>query len=88
MILRDHGQMEPEQLARELLCQSDVLRRHAAQIATLEARVALAECRYNLSSDQIHAAIDAGTLEETPDVCNWIIDHDLLERSRSNAGRG
>ncbi len=88
MILRDHGQMEPEQLAQELLRQSDVLRRHSVHIATLEARVAASERHYNLPSDQIHAAIDAGTLEETAEVCNWIIDHDLLERSRLNAGRG
>jgi hypothetical protein len=88
MILRDHGQMEPAQLAEELLRQSDVLRRHSAHIATLEARVAEAESRYNISSDQIHAAIDDGTLEETAEVCNWIIDYDLLKRSRLNAGRG
>lgn len=87
MILRDNGPMEPEQLAQELLRQSDVLRRYSVHIATLEARVAAAERHYKLSSDQIHAAIDAGTLEETPDVCNWIIDHDLLKRSRLNAGK-
>ncbi len=88
MILRDHGPMETEHLAQELLRQSDVLRQYSAHIARLEARVAAAERRYNLSSDQIHAAIDAGTLEETLDVCNWILDYDLLERSRLNADRG
>ena len=87
MILRNHGQMTPEQLAEELLRQSHVPGRHSAYLATLEVRVAMAERRYNLASDQIHAAIDAGKLEETLEVCNWIIDYDLLERSRSNAGR-
>ncbi len=87
MILQDHGHLEPEQLARELLRQSEVLKQHSARIAALEARVALAEHRYHLVSHQIHDAIDAGTLEETPDVCNWILDYDLLERARSNAGR-
>lgn len=38
------------------------------------------ERTYNLPSDQIHEAIDAGSLVETADVARWIIMYNLLQR--------
>jgi hypothetical protein len=38
------------------------------------------ERAYNLSSDQIHRAIDAGDLVETMDVSHWILLYNLLQR--------
>jgi uncharacterized membrane protein len=56
----------------------------AAQARTLElirARVRQFERRYNVASDDLHGAIDAGKLEETADVCQWILDYNLLLRA-------
>ena len=35
---------------------------------------------YNMPSERIHEAIDAGDLVETSDVSRWIIMHNLLRR--------
>lgn len=47
----------------------------------LSARVRQCEVRYDLPSSEIHRAIDAGELEETYEVCRWIMDYQLLVRA-------
>lgn len=84
MILKDRGEFSPSDAARELLRDADALRRHARCVGDLESRVAAFERRFELSSSKIHEAIDSGTLRESPDVCTWIMDHDLLERVRTS----
>lgn len=84
MILKNRGPMKASDMAAELVRQMDVLRQHEQNIAELERAVAERERQYGTPSSQIHAAIEAGTLRETADVCNWIIDYELLERSRAS----
>lgn len=85
MILRDRGEYSPSDAARELLRDAEVLRRHALHVSSLESRVAAFERRYGIASAEIHRAIDAGTLQESEDVCAWIMDHELLEHVREAA---
>lgn len=39
------------------------------------------EAKYGISSEQIHQAIDDGSLIETFEVCRWIIEYNLLARA-------
>lgn len=57
------------------------LRRVQSRRETLRARVESYEARFGIPSDEIHAAIDDGRLVESDEVCDWIIAHDVLQRS-------
>lgn len=39
------------------------------------------ERKFGIPSERIHEAIDAGTLEETLEVVDWIFDYNLLCRA-------
>ncbi len=43
--------------------------------------VARCERKFGIPSERIHEAIDAGTLEETLEVVEWIFDYNLLCRA-------
>ncbi len=57
------------------------LRRVAHQQDALRQRIRAYEERYQIRSDEVHAAIDSGRLVETAEVCDRIMDHELLQRS-------
>lgn len=69
-------------LTRELLRQRDTVIEHGPRRAELEARIKDYEARYRRPSDSIHDAIDRGEITETQEVCRWIMDYDVLQRSR------
>jgi hypothetical protein len=85
MILKGRGEFTPSEAAKELLRDADALKRHARTVGDLEARVAAFEQRFELSSSDIHEAIDAGTLHESADVCTWIFDNELLQHVRATS---
>lgn len=85
MILKDRGEFTASDAAQELLRDAEALGRRARVVDDLESRVAAAEQRYQIASSDIHAAIDAGTLNESVDVCTWIMDYEILEHVRSTA---
>lgn len=85
MILKDMKQRSPEELSEELLRQIDVLRQHGQHVAALESRIASYEQQFNVPSSQIHEAIDTGRLDESVEVCDWIMDVELLERARTHS---
>ena len=87
MILKGRGPLDPKSMAEELLRQRDVLRQHREVVGAVQARVTDYETRFSLSSAEVHGAIECGTLHETEDVCDWIIDSDLLRRARAAEGR-
>lgn len=87
MILKDRGPLDPKTIAEELLRQRDVLRQHREIIGAVQARVTGYEARFSMPSAEVHGAIDRGALHETDDVCDWIIDSDLLRRARAAEGR-
>jgi len=81
MILGESTNQNAHQVADDLLRQVAIIEEHVAYLREVASRVRSMEQRFSLSSDQIHAAIDAGALEETNDVCNWIMDYELLRQS-------
>lgn len=82
MAVNERGRVTPTMRANELLRQRAVLARADQRRAELAARVEGYERRYGIKSHAVHAAIDRGELKETQEVCRWIIDYDLLRRTK------
>lgn len=59
------------------------LRRVRARRDELRARIEVYESKHGIPSADIHTAIDDGRLVESNEVCEWIIAHDILQRSAS-----
>ncbi len=74
--------LTPEQRWEELERERDILERHYQWRADLGNRIKELEARYGITSDQIHDAIDNGQLDETLEVCDWIMDYDILQHVR------
>ena len=72
--------MTPSELAEALLQQRQVLQDHYTMLRELRARIAANESCYGISAAEVHRAIDEGRIEETHEVCRWLMDIDLLER--------
>jgi predicted transcriptional regulator len=71
---------EIEQRLKELLEQRNDIQRQETMLAEIRESVKQYEVRYGMSSDCIHDAIDAGELVEDLDVCDWILQYNLLRR--------
>lgn len=78
--------LSPTELAKRLLAERDAIANFVATVEALEASVEAMEARYGIASADIHAAIESGQLTETQEVCNWLMDYELLSRARSIAG--
>ncbi len=87
MAVKERGRVTPTMLANELLRQRAALVKSDQRRAELAARVEGYEQRYGIKSRALHAAIDRGELKETQEVCRWIIDYDLLRRTKDRPAR-
>jgi len=87
MILKDHGPLDAKNLAAELLRQRAVLQQHRETITTMVSRVADYETQFAMPSAQVHRAIESGDLQETAEVCDWIITDELAARAGTTASR-
>lgn len=67
--------------ADDLLRELALLRQIAQRREALRQRIAAYEDRYQIRSDDIHTAIDSGRLTETEEVCDWIMEYELLQRT-------
>jgi hypothetical protein len=76
----------PSELADALSQQRRILQDHYDVLRELRARIAEYERQHGFASADVHQAIDDGRLEETHDVCTWLIDIDLLERIEHATG--
>jgi len=82
VILNDRKRRSSAELSDELVRQITVLRQHSQHVSMLETRIAAYEQQFNIPSSLIHEAINDGRLTETSEVCDWIMDVELLERAR------
>lgn len=74
------GQISPSELATKILEERMILRRHREERAALRLRIAANEARFGIASSELHQAIDDGRIVETAEVCDWLIDIELLAR--------
>lgn len=83
MATRSPSRVMPKRLATDLLRERDAVVKSARFRAELEARVKRYEVHYKFESHAVHDAIDRGQLIENDEVCRWLIDYDLLTRTRA-----
>lgn len=67
-----------ERLMKQLEASRDPQAQEAC-LAELRANVKRCEERFGMSSDRVHAAIDAGELIEDLEVGHWLFQYDLLQ---------
>lgn len=77
------AQRTSRKLANDLVRQRTALVKSNQRRSELAARVKGYEGRYGIKSRSVHAAINRGELKETQEVCRWIMDYDLLKRSKT-----
>ena len=83
MAVKKASQATTRKLTTDLLFQRAALLKSNQRRSELTARVKGYETRYGIPSRSIHAAINRGQLKETQEVCRWIIDYDLLKRTKT-----
>lgn len=71
---------QADERARLLIEQQTALTNARLHRRELEDRIHELEVRYRLRSEDVPVAIGRGELEETLEVCDWMIDFDLLQR--------
>lgn len=72
-------------IAHKLIAEQSFLTRLQERQAKLRQEVEEYERRYRMESSAVRAAISAGTLQETDEVCRWLIKYDTLERSTASS---
>jgi hypothetical protein len=83
MVLTNPATPTTKELADQLLAERDVISRYVERIDKIRSRVLACEEKFGIPSSQIHEAIESGQLYETLEVCEWIIDYELLSRAKS-----
>jgi hypothetical protein len=69
------------QLAEDLLDQREALRKSQELREAIARQVTEFEQRFNVRSSEVHDAIREGKLRETHEVCQWLIYHEIVERT-------
>ncbi len=84
MVVKERGRMATGKIVSDLLVQRQTLAQADQRRSELAAQVKAYESKYGIKSRSIHAAINRGQLKETQEVCRWIIDYDLLKRTKAS----
>ena len=83
MVLTNPVTPTAKELADRLLAEQDVIRRYVEELAALRSRVLAYEEQFGIPSSEVHEAIEDGRLVETLEVCEWIMDFEILQWSKS-----
>lgn len=81
MVLTNPTAPTSKELSDQLLAEREVIERYFEQVNTLRSRVLAYEEQFGILSSEVHEAIDDGRLQETLEVCKWIIDFERLSRA-------
>jgi hypothetical protein len=66
-----------------LLAEQAVIKSYVEELAALRSRVLAYEEQFGIPSSEVHEAIEDGRLQETLEVCDWIMDIEILQWSKS-----
>lgn len=83
MALRSSCRTDDDQSPNDLLAQRPHESDNARVVSELRRSVKRYEDRYNLPSDLLQAALTAGEISETLDVCDWLIQYSMLLRAEA-----
>ncbi len=81
MVLSNPTAPTAQELADQLLAEREIIERYFAQVNALRSRVLAYEAQFGIPSSEVHEAIEDGRLQETLEVCKWIIDFERLTRA-------
>lgn len=84
MTIREYKPINSHELASDLARQMETIKQRRIHLVEVEARIQAFERRYGVASSDLHAAIESGELQETAEVCEWIIDYELLQRAAAS----
>ena len=85
MVAASKNKPSPSDLADRLLADRNVIANFVSILEGLEARAREREVRYGIESAEVSAAIEDGRISETADVCEWLVDYELLVRATAIA---
>lgn len=83
MVLLDFKTINPKELAAQLLAEQAVIEQYLDGIRELEERVLAYEQKFGIESADVHEAIDSGRLKETLEVCDWLMDFEMLKWNKT-----
>jgi hypothetical protein len=66
-------------LTEQWLDENDTPERHAKYMTELRSRVLAYEAQFGIQSSDVHDAIEDGRLQETLNVCEWLMDLYVLD---------
>ena len=72
-----------DQSSNDLLAQRPLASDDVRAVIELRRSVKSYEDRYNMPSDRLQAALAAGDISETLDVCDWLIQYSMLLRAEA-----
>ena len=81
MALMKPAQTGDNQAVADLLAKRPTAAENARAMSELEQLLKDYEDRYDLPSDRLKAALDAGEITETLDVCDWLIHYSIYLRA-------
>ncbi len=82
MVALNQTKLTSNQLADQLLTEMAVSDRYRESVRELEAQVLAYEKKYGIPTSDVHDAIEDGRLIETEEVCDWILDSEMLARAK------
>lgn len=83
MVALDFKNSTPQEIAEQLLAEQAVIERYLDSVSALEAQILAYEQKYGIPSSEVHEAIESGQLRETLEVCNWLLDIEMLEWNKT-----
>lgn len=83
MVLTNPTTPSAKAVADQLLAECDTPERHAEYMNELRNRVLAYEAQFGIQSCDVHDAIEDGRLQETLEVCEWLMDIYILEQATS-----
>lgn len=83
MVALNQTNLTPKELADQLLAEMAVIEKYHESVRELEARVLAYEQKYGMPSADVHQAIEDRRLVETLEVCEWLMDVEMLEWNKT-----
>jgi hypothetical protein len=81
MVFTNSAASTPKEIADRLLAEQEVIKRYIELVHALRRSVRAYEEQFGIPSSEIHHAIKDGRLVETLDVCEWLMDFEVLSKA-------
>ncbi len=83
MVVANRELPTSKQLADQLLTERSAIANFIVVVERLQSKIHDYETRYEIDSADVPAAIEDGRLTESSEVCDWLLDFELLQRAKA-----